>query len=72
MKVADHSGNDSRRITVVVFLALVGAVAWNLGASAALVLIPERGVAIAVMTNLSDAALQNVVNGVRKALIGRS
>jgi hypothetical protein len=39
-------------------------------ASATLVIIPERGVVVAVMTNLSDAALQNVVNGVRKALIG--
>jgi|SRR6266498_2192525 len=34
MKVADHSGNNSRRITVVVFLALVGAFAWAFGAGA--------------------------------------
>src|SRR5262245_30871850 len=34
MKVADHSGNNSRRITVVVFLAFVGALAWTFGAGA--------------------------------------
>src|SRR5215468_3078589 len=34
MKVADHSWNNSRRITVVVFLALVGVFAWDFGAGA--------------------------------------
>src|SRR5262245_38983028 len=34
MKVADQSGQISRRITFVVFLAFVGALAWTFGAGA--------------------------------------